>query len=127
MLARQTAWHQPPAQSASTRRHGSAPHPPPLQGGVLYVKPKQAHKLRHKPWIKGRFLGTTSTVKVTVCGVSKHTVTAKGEDPLFGEALEFMLGAHPRACKSRPQDGHVRCLPARDRAQHSCHRPLAAA
>ena len=56
------------------------------------MKPKQGHNLRHKPWIKGRMLGSTSTVKVTVCGITKQTVTSKGQDPLFGEALEFTLG-----------------------------------
>ena len=63
------------------------------QGGVLYVKPVQASHVMHKPWFKGGVLGSTTTCKVSVAGQSKHTITGHGPDPLFTEALEFLLGA----------------------------------
>lgn len=63
-----------------------------VQGGVLYVKPVQASHVMHKPWFKGGVLGSTTTCKVTIAGQCKHTITGHGPDPIFTEALEFLLG-----------------------------------
>lgn len=62
------------------------------QGGVLYVRPRKAHHLPHKPWYKGGFLKSTATVKVKVCEHSKKSSTAQGSEPLFDDTLEFILG-----------------------------------
>ena len=65
---------------------------------MLYVKPKQGRNLKHKSWYKGGVLPMTTSVKVTVSGTSKHTVASKGDDPIFSEVLEFMLGACCTLC-----------------------------
>ena len=63
-----------------------------MQGGVLFVKPRQATHVMHKPWFKGGVLGSSSTCKVTCAGITKHSVAGRGADPIFSEALEFLLG-----------------------------------
>ncbi|BDA48413.1 Synaptotagmin-2 [Coccomyxa sp. Obi] len=64
-----------------------------LMGGVLYVRGRKAHNLVHKPWYKGGILKSTATLKVTVAGHSKKTISAQGSEPLFDDTLEFILGA----------------------------------
>ena len=65
-----------------------------VQGGVLFVKPRQAHHVLHKRWYKGGLLGSTTTCKITCAGTTKLTVTGQGPDPIFTEPLEFLLGKY---------------------------------
>jgi len=76
------------------------------QGGVLYVRPRKAHHLPHKPWYKGGFLKSTATIKVKVCEHSKKSSTAQGSEPLFDDTLEFILGEY-RASRSPSLCSHM--------------------
>eukprot|EP00884_Botryococcus_braunii_P012980 jgi/Botrbrau1/21683/Bobra.43_1s0079.1 len=63
-----------------------------LRGGVLWVYPRKADNLVHKPLLKGGLLKSTATVVVNVCGQKKKSVAAKGSSPVFSDRLEFILG-----------------------------------
>lgn len=67
----------------------------PVQGGVLYVRPRRAHNLVKKSFIKGGFMHSTATVRVLIAGQSKKTAQADGSNPSFSDVLEFILGGTP--------------------------------
>lgn len=58
----------------------------------MWVYPRKADNLVHKPLLKGGALKSTATVVVHVCGQKKKTVKAKGSSPVFTDRLEFILG-----------------------------------
>ena len=63
-----------------------------MQGGILYVKPRKADSLKRKPWYKSFFLHSKAQLEVDVCGQHKTTASVSGNNPVFSETLEFLLG-----------------------------------
>ena len=75
----------------------------PVQGGVLYVRPRKAHNLVKKNFFKGGFMHSTATVRVSIAGQSKKTAQVDGSNPTFSDVLEFILGGDlPSSSRAMP-------------------------
>lgn len=56
------------------------------------MRPRKAHSLVKKNFLKGGWLHSTATVHVRIAGQHKKTAQVDGSHPTFSDVIEFILG-----------------------------------